>query len=132
RDADRLERKRWQGLGRQPRPEAVAVSGHGDEASDPCVSHVVIDLATLHIGTAVVPAAKAGVTCAWPWPRQAGRQVLRVGARVECADGVAPDLPRRVRRAQPAQKPRLLLRAENGLRRLPAAKIRHVAPAVAN
>src|SRR5215211_6421142 len=65
----------------------------------------------------VAAAAEAGVAGARPGLDQTGRQILRIRAPVQGPLGVAPYLPGRARRAQPVEEPRLLLGAEDGLRR---------------
>ena len=60
---------------------------------DSVVSHKVIDFAALDVGGTVVAAAETGVARTGPSLGQSRRQVLRIGAQVERAYGIAPDLP---------------------------------------
>ncbi len=55
-----------------------------------------------------------------------GRNVLRIDAVIDRAIGIGPDLPRRRRLPQPILEPRLLLGAEDRLRRLVLAEVGHL------
>src|SRR6185369_8506098 len=99
------------------RPEAVAVARDDRKAGDFRVADKVVDLAALHPGAAII--VGAGIDEAGrPWlGQQASGEILRVDALVDRSLGIAPDLPRRGRALQLILKPRLLLCAEDGLRR---------------
>src|SRR4029453_2480489 len=96
---DRLERLRRERFSRVAGPEAVPVAGDDGEARDAGVAHEVVDLAALDVGVAEVAAPHVREP-ARPGHRQAGGQVLRIGAPVERAQGVAPYLPGSRRAAQ--------------------------------
>src|SRR5262245_19961506 len=131
-DADGLELFRWQGLRREACPETVPVAGDRRESCDPAIAHQVVDLGTIDVSGAVIAAAKAGVAGAGPWPGQMRRQMLRVGTKVECAERIAPDLPRGRGGLESIEKPRFLRAPEYHLRRLILAEVRDLLVTVAN
>src|SRR5215831_1427668 len=99
-------------------PEAVKVARDDRKPGDLRVANEIVDLAALGPGTAVIAAAQSRERTGRPrLLRQARGQILRVGARLERALRVPPDLPRRRRALQLVLEPGLLLGSKNGLRR---------------
>src|SRR5580704_9532683 len=90
----------------------------------------IIDLRPLYIRGTMVASSEPRVTASRPRLADPSRQILRVNSKVQRASCIAPDLPRRSRRLQPLQKPCLLLRAQNRLRRLILAEVRHALVAI--
>src|SRR5262249_47429871 len=131
RQPHRLERLRRQGFGRKSRPEAVAIARNPCKARDVVRAHEVIDFAPLDVGGAEVAIWHGGVPGPGPRLTYTGWQILGIGAHVERPHGVAPDLPGRPRGLQPIEKPALLLRAEDALRRAIAPYIGNLELAVA-
>src|SRR5581483_12064061 len=85
----------------------------------------VVDLAALGKRRADVAAAEISEPPAGPSRRDdVFGDILRIGAHIERCRRAAPDLPRRVRRAQLVEEPRLLFGAENRLRRIVLANVR--------
>src|SRR5206468_3144260 len=114
----------WE-LGRRiSRPEAVAVARDDRKAGDFRVADKVVDLATLHPGAAIIVGTGIDETRRPRLGEQASGEVLRVDALVERALGIAPDLPRRGRALQLILEPRLLLCAEDRLRRRILLRVR--------
>jgi len=70
-----------------------AVASDGGEAGDSVGANEVIDFAAFDIGGAVVAATKTSVSGAGPRLGDAGRKVLRIGAKIQSSGGVAPNLP---------------------------------------
>src|SRR5262249_12667184 len=126
RDTDGLERARGKRLRRDAGPEAVAIAGDGDEAGETLVADEIVDLGALDVRGAVVSAPDAGAHGARPRPPRSAPEGLRVGAKVERALRVAPDLPRRTRRREALLEPLLLLGAEDRLRRCIAPRVRDI------
>ena len=106
------------------RPEAVAVARDDRKAGDFRVADKVVDLATLHPGAAIIVRAGIDETRRPRLGEQASGEVLRVDALVERPLRIAPDLPRRGRALQLILEPRLLLGAEDGLRRRILLRVR--------
>src|SRR3954469_2554252 len=99
-------------------PEAVTVARHDRKPGDLCIADELVDFAALGPRAAMIAAAEIRERTGWPRRlRQAGDQILRVGARLERAERVSPDLPRRRRALQLVLEPGLLLGSEQGLRR---------------
>ena len=97
----------------------MLVARDDGEAGDAFIAHHAENLGVLdHVGAVVVAVLGAG-----PHGGEFGRQVLRVGAPGERAEGMAPDLPRGFRGAQAFLEPRHLFDAEIGLRRLVALRV---------
>src|SRR5262245_23522738 len=105
----------------------MTIAREDRQSGDARVPNRVEDLAAFGDPLAPVATAKTGEACAAPWWRS-GRQVLRVRARSERRDRVAPDLPWRTRGPQLGEEPRLLLRAEHRRGGLVAARVRDVLP----
>src|SRR6185369_7111458 len=95
----------------------MPVARHRGKPRNRMLSNEIVDFTALLIGSADVPAAKAGIpstgpcACNHPW-----RKVLRVGAHIQRRSCASPDLPSSFRIPQSFQKPRFLLGSEDGLR----------------
>src|SRR5688500_6668688 len=116
--AARLERARWQCFRGATGPERMTIAGDDREPADALLTHEVEDLRALrHVATPVAGTERC-VARAGPRARSdAGRKILRIGAPVERAERVAPDLPGRGRALQLLQEPPLLHSAEHAVRR---------------
>src|SRR5262245_21316493 len=105
----RLELAGWKLGGCVAGPEAVKVARDDRKPGDLRVPNQLVDLAALGKGAAVIAAAQIRERTDRPrLLRQAGGQILRVGARLERALRVPPDLPRRRRALQLVLEPGLL------------------------
>src|SRR5215467_1620886 len=104
-NADRLEKLGRERFCRKPRPESVPISGHRNETGDAAILDEIADFGALHIGAAEITQREARVSEPWPGLRDTLGQILRIGSAVQRADGVAPDLPRRLRSLESLEKP---------------------------
>src|SRR5688500_18396352 len=94
-------------------PEAVTVARDDGKPRDLCVTDQIVDFAALGSCASMVASAKVRERIGRPRRlRQAGEQILRVGAPLERAERVSPDLPRRRRALQLVLEPGLLLGSE--------------------
>src|SRR5678816_1511890 len=99
-------------------PEAVTVARDDRKPSDLCITDQIVDFAALGPRAAMIAAAKIRERTGRPRRlRQAGEQILRVGAPLERAERVPPDLPGCRRALQLVLEPGLLLGSKKGLRR---------------
>src|SRR5262249_31014879 len=100
---------------------------HDGEAADLRVAYEMVDLGAFRVRLAVVSRAEDSVRARGPGLLGETRgQVLGVGAQIERAQRVAPDLPRRRGAPELGLEPRLLLRAEKRLGRRAALRVGHV------
>src|SRR5690242_18348846 len=105
----RLEPAGWELGGCVAGPEAVTVARDDRKPGDLRVADQLVDLVALGPGAAMVAAADVRKRTGRPRRlRQAGGQVLRVGAPLERTERVPPDLPRRRRALQLVLQPGLL------------------------
>src|SRR4051794_22329454 len=117
-DPDRLERGGWQQGGGIAGPEAVTIARHDRESGDLRIADEVIDFATLVVGAAIIAAAdlREGVGRPLLLGHSIGK-VLRVGAQIEGAQRIAPDLPGCRGPTELVHEPFLLTRPEQRARR---------------
>src|SRR5579872_655359 len=117
-DPDRLELVGWQAGGSIAGPKAVTVARHDREPGDLRIADEVIDFATLVECPAIISGAalREGVGRPLPFGQSIGK-VLRVGAIIEGALRIAPDLPGCRGPAELVQEPLLLNGPEDRLRR---------------
>src|SRR5882757_8765172 len=105
----------------------MPVARHRGKPRNRMLLNEIVDFTALVIGSADVPAAKAGIpstgpgACNHPW-----RKVLRVGAHIQRRSCASPYLPGSFRIPQPFQKPRFLLGSEDGLRGIRLTQVRNL------
>src|SRR5882762_1288848 len=105
----------------------MPVSRHRGKPCNPMLLNEIANFTALLIGSADVPASKAGIpssgpgACNHPW-----RKVLRVGAHIQRRSCASPDLPGSFRIPQSFQKPRFLLGSEQGLRGIGLTEVRNL------
>src|SRR5882672_2021190 len=105
----------------------MPVARHRGKPCNPMLLNEIVNFTALLIGSADVPAAKAGIpstgpgACNHPW-----RKVLRVGAHIQRRSCASPDLPGSFRIPQSFQKPRFLLGSEQGLRGIRLTEVRNL------
>src|SRR6202035_5939925 len=97
---DRHEGLWREALRRQPRPKAMAISGHRGETGDAAGLNKIIDLSALHIRRTVISSWENSVTGLGPRLARSLRQVLQIGAHVKSGGRRAPKLSQRLRSSQ--------------------------------
>src|SRR6201993_4955580 len=105
----------------------MPVARHCGKPRNRMLLNEIVNFTALLIGSAGLPAAKAGIpragpcACNHPW-----RKVLRVGAHIQRRSCASPDFPGSFRIPQSFQKPRFLLGSEQGLRGIRLADVRNL------
>src|SRR5947208_1030175 len=94
----------------------MPVAGHRGKPGNRVLLNEIVDFTALLIGTADVPAAKAGIPGTGPRAcNHSRRKVLRVGPHIQRRGCASPDLPGSFRIPQSLQKPSFLLGSKQGL-----------------